>query len=274
MKKIKFILTHMFLLFGLLIVITPIYITVVNSMKDREETAKNFFALPNRLNFSNYIQVIEKDYFQYVLNSFSIVLGGLLLILIVLPMVSYAIARNMNNNKYYKILYFFIIIGMFIPFQVKMLSVVQIMSDMNLTNNYGLMILYCAGALTQGTFLTVNYIKMIPIELEEAGYVEGGTAWTIFVKIALPLMKPILATLVIINGLWIWNDFLMPLLILNQQPDMWTLPLFQFNFKTQYSFDYNLAFASFLLAMAPVMIVYPFLQKEIVGGLTTGAVKD
>jgi len=274
MKKIKYIMTQIFLLTGSVIVMTPIYITIVNSMKDREETSKNFFALPSTLNFSNYIQVIEKDYFQYVVNSFSILLGGVLLILIVLPMVSYAIARNMQDSKYYKFLYLFIIIGMFIPFQVKMLSVVQIMSDMNLTNSYGLVILYCAGALTQGTFLTVSYIKMIPIELEEAGYVEGGTALNIFMKIALPLMKPILATLVIINGLWIWNDFLMPLLILNQQPDKWTLPLFQFNFKTQYSFDYNLAFASFLLAMVPVMVMYPFLHKQIVGGLTAGAVKD
>lgn len=274
MKRVKGILIQLFLMIGALIVLVPIYITVVNSMKTMEETARNFFALPSRFNMSNYIQVIEKDYFHYVLNSFSILIGGVLLILIVLPIVSYAIARKMKDNKYYSFLYVFIIMGMFIPFQVKMLSVVQIMNNLNLSNSYGLMILYCAGALTQGTFLAVNYIKLIPIELEEAGFVEGGSTWVIYYKIILPLMKPILATLAIINGLWIWNDFLMPLLILNREPELWTLPLFQFNFKTQYSFDYNLAFASFLMAMIPIMVLYPFLQKKIVGGLTTGAVKD
>ena len=88
------------------------------------------------------------------------------------------------------------------------------------------------------------------------------------------MIKPMLATVFILNALWLWNDFQMPLLILNQSQDMWTLPLFQYNFKSQYSFDYNLAFASYLIAMIPVLIAYACAQKHIVAGLTQGAVKS
>ena len=87
------------------------------------------------------------------------------------------------------------------------------------------------------------------------------------------MVKPMIATVLVLNALWVWNDFQMPFLILNTVPESWTLPLFQYNFKSQYTYDYNMAFASYLIAIVPVMIAYAFAQKYIVEGLTAGAVK-
>ena len=113
----------------------------------------------------------------------------------------------------------------------------------------------------------------IPQEMEEAAYVDGASTFQTYTKIVFPLLKPMLATVLIKMALWTWNDFMLPLVTLNRSWKYWTLTLFQYNFKTTYSFDYNLAFASFLLSMLPVMVVYVFAQKYIIQGLTTGAVK-
>ena len=143
-----------------------------------------------------------------------------------------------------------------------------------LCNIPGLIIMCVTLASSQGVFLLVNYIRSVPRDLEEAAYIDGCGTVKAYVKIVLPMIKPILATIFVLNALWVWNDFQMPLLILNQSQDMWTLPLFQYNFKSQYSFDYNLAFASYLIAMIPVLIAYACAQKHIVSGLTQGAVKS
>ena len=122
--------------------------------------------------------------------------------------------------------------------------------------------------------LYVGYIKTIPRDLEEAAYIDGCSIWQAYYKVIFPLLRPVTATVFIMNALWIWNDFLLPLLILNKSPKYWTLQLFQYNFKSQYMFDYNLAFSSFMMSSLPVIIVYLIMQKNIVSGLTCGAIKQ
>ncbi len=102
---------------------------------------------------------------------------------------------------------------------------------------------------------------------------DGCSVFKTYLFIIFPLLKPMIATMIVIDGLWIWNDFLLPLLVLNKNHLQWTLPLFQFQFKNQYTFDFNLAFASFLLSMAPMIILYIFMQKYIISGITKGAIK-
>jgi raffinose/stachyose/melibiose transport system permease protein len=176
--------------------------------------------------------------------------------------------------KYYSFVYIYLLAGIFVPFQVIMVPLVKYLSKMNMTNIQGLIVMHITLASSQGVFLLVNYIRTIPRDMEEAAAIDGCTTFKVYYKIVVPLMKPMLATICIMNALWVWNDFQMPLLILNQSPVMWTLPLFQFNFKSQYTYDYNMAFASYLIAMIPVMIVYAGAQKHIVSGLTQGAVKS
>ncbi|MEG2315227.1 MAG: ABC transporter permease subunit, partial [Clostridia bacterium] len=103
---------------------------------------------------------------------------------------------------------------------------------------------------------------------------DGATTAQTYFKVVFPLLRPIIATVLIRDGLWIWNDFMLPLITLNRSWKYWTLTLFTYNFKTQYSIDYSLTFASFVLSMLPIMIFYVFMQKHIIGGLTSGAVKS
>ena len=117
-----------------------------------------------------------------------------------------------------------------------------------------------------------GYIKSIPVSLEEAAIIDGASTFQVFWSIIFPLLKPISATVGITTCLWTWNDFMLPLIILGK-PEMATLPLVQYVFQSQFTTDYNLAFASYLLALLPMLLVYIFAQKWIRNGITTGAVK-
>lgn len=138
----------------------------------------------------------------------------------------------------------------------------------------GIIILYLAYSLQEGVLLTVSFIQPdISYELEESAYIDGAGIVYTFVKIAYPLINPIIITLAIMDTLWIWNDFQLPLLMLNASQKLWTLPLFQYNFQNKYTVYYNQAFAVFILSIVPIMIFYLLAQKQILEGLTAGAVK-
>lgn len=268
------IVTYMFLISGLLLIFFPMYLTVIVAFKTPAESAENFFAFPKQFYPENLKTVINSDNFFYFLaNSLIITIVSLIVIIIFVSLCSYAISRN-RSSRYFRFLHVYLLAGIFVPFQVIMLPLVKFMSRMNLTNQVGIILLYITLANAQGVFLCVNYLKSIPMDIEEAAHIDGCSAFRTFFSIVFPLMKPILVTLLIMDALWIWNDFQLPLIMLNRSSEQWTLPLFQYNFKGQYSFDYNLAFASFLISMLPIIIVYAFLQKHIISGLTDGAIKS
>ena len=142
-----------------------------------------------------------------------------------------------------------------------MLPVTKMMSKLNMLNHAGLIILYVAFSLTQGVFLFVNYIRGLPYEIEESAQIDGCSVFQTYVKIVLPLVKPMISTLLIMDTLWIWNDFMLPLLILNRSQAIWTLPLFQYNFKTEFCVNFTLAFTAYFLAMLRMLIIYCMGQK-------------
>lgn len=265
---------YIFLLIGVALVIYPFYLTVITSLKTPQELSQDFFALPNGLMLDNFKEILfHSEYPRTVLNTVLITVFSCLGLVLIIPLVSYAIARCMKTNRYYKYLYFFLLLGIFVPFTVKMLPLVKVMSVMDMLNIPGLIIVYVSSAVCEGVFLYVAFIQGIPTDLEEAGYIDGASVLTTYVRIIFPLLKPMTATVLIKNGLGFWNDFLLPLLTLNKSPDNWTLTLFQYNFKTTHAVNYPMIFAAFLLSMIPVMILYGFMQKRIIGGLTSGAVK-
>lgn len=257
------------------IVIFPIYVTFVTAIKTTEESSKNFFAPPHTLYLDNFKTVMsDSNFLNYVINSISITVVSVSLIAIIIPMISYSIARQMQHNKYYKIIYIAILLSVFSPFQVIMVPLTQLCAKFGLMNQIGLILIYLAFSLGMGVFLFVSYYKSIPIELEEASYLDGCSTTQMFFKIVYPLAKPMSVTIIILNTLWIWNDFLLPLLILNKSASCWTLPLYQYNFKSAYTFNYSLAFASFMFSIVPMIVFYILLQKYIIEGLTAGAVKS
>ena len=261
-KRILNALTYLFLTIGVVLILFPMYITVVTALKTPDEMSANFFGLPSTLYFGNF-----------VFNSLFITLFSLLGIGVFVPLVSYAIARNFKK-KYYRLIYILFISGAFVPFTVVMVPQIKLMSYLNAMNSYGLILLYWVFALSEGCLLTVSYVNSIPKELDEAAFIDGAGVGRTFFTIIYPMMKPIVSAVMIMDALWIWNDFQLPLLMLNASQDMWTLPLFEYNFKNKYSTNYTLAFAAFLLSSLPILVFYLLAQKQIINGLTTGAVKS
>ena len=267
-------LRNIMLFAGLAVILFPMYLVIINSFKTLEEASQNFFALPKAVSLANVQALLSsQNYFRYVGNSVLVAVLSMGVVAVFVPLVSYAIARNLKK-RYYKFLYMYMLLGLFIPSQVILLPIVKQMAALKLMNQWGLILLYITFSLTRGAFLFVNYIRALPIEIEEAAQIDGCNVLQTYFRIVIHLIKPMISTLVIMDILWYWNDFMLPLFLLNKSRDMWTLPLFQYNFKTEYSFDYPMAFTAYLLALLPVLVVYCACQKHIINGLTAGAVKS
>lgn len=275
MKSVLFkVLVYGLLLAGLLLILYPLYITVITAFKSPAESTQNFFAFPKSLYLENFKSVFKKaNYLRYFMNSIFVTVVSVAVIMLLTPMCAYAISRNMKK-KYFKFVYLYILAGLFVPFQALMVPLVNYTAALNLNNQFGLILLHVTFAAPQAVFLLVNYIRSVPQDLESAALIDGCTTFGAYWRIVLPLISPMLVTVLVLNAMWIWNDFQLSLMILNKSPDSWTLPLFQYNFKSQYTFDYNMAFASYLVAIVPIILVYIFAQRYIVDGLTQGAVKS
>ena len=273
-KKLGNFFSYVFLTIGVFIIFFPLYITIVTSMKTPEEMSSNFFGLPSSFYLQNYADVISKAHFgSFVFTSLFTTFFSLIGIAIFVPLVSYAIARN-YKKRYYRFIYVLFVAGAFVPFTVVMVPQIKLMSRLSAMNMYGLVLLYWVFALSEGCLLTVSYVNSIPTDLDEAAFIDGAGVLRTFFVIIYPMMKPIISAVLIMDALWIWNDFQLPLLMLNASEDMWTLPLFEYNFKNKYSTNYTMAFAAFLLSSLPILVFYLIAQKQIINGLTNGAIKS
>lgn len=254
------------------IVLFPLYLTVVVALKTREDFGQSILAWPSRLAWENFHRVVElTNYWNAFANSFFITAGAIVLTVFTNSFVAYAIARNMKKRAF-RSLYYYFISAMFIPFPIIMLPIVKLTSDLGLSNQMGLVILYTVYGLAFNVFLYVGFIASLPAELEEAARVDGCGPWMTFWKVIFPLLMPINATVAIFTCLWTWNDFMLPLVILSK-PEMATLPLVQFALQGRFNTDFTLAFASYLMAMLPLLIIYIVAQRWIISGVTRGAVK-
>ena len=210
----------------------------------------------------------------YFWNSAVITVLSLIVVAFFIPAAAYSIARNMSKKKAFAIMYSLLILGIFVPFQVIMIPITVMMSKLGLANMWGLVLLYLTYAIPQTLFLYVGYIKIsVPDSLDEAAEIDGADRFTTYRRIIFPMLKPMHATTLIINALWFWNDFMLPLLILNKDSKMWTLPLFQYNYQGQYFNDYGPSFASYIVGILTITVVYLIFQKHIISGMSNGAVK-
>lgn len=272
-KKFNWPIT-LLLLVGSLAIIFPLYITVVTALKTPQELAANsILALPENFSLENFRAAIElTGFFGALANSLVITVPTVIFTVMFHSLVGYVIARNMHR-KVFKGLYYYIVSAMFVPFSILMLPLVTQTARFGFDNRYGMIVLYLVLNLAFNLFLYVGYVRSIPVELEEAAVIDGASEWQVFWKVIFPLLTPMNATVAIVTTLGTWNDFMLPLVILGGKSDLATLPLTQYIFESQFSTNYTLAFASYLLAMAPMLIVYIFAQKWIISGVTRGAVK-
>ena len=272
--RLSRVATYVILLLGLALIVLPLYITVATTFKTPSESAVSYFTPPKSLYLGNYQQILADSrlYTAYG-NTITITLVSLLFSVLLMPAMSYAVSRGRELSRDYQLLYYFLLVGIFIPFQVRMMPLVKLLSYLNMLNPAGIIILYIAHATCESVFLYVGFLATIPQTLEEAAYIDGASTMQTYVKVILPLMRPIIATVVIRECLSMWNDFLLPLVTLNRSVKYWTLTMYQYNFQSEYAVDYNLAFSCFVLASLPIVIFYFIMQKQIIGGLTNGAVK-
>lgn len=272
-KKGKFFL-YLILTLGALLILFPMYITITTTFKTPAESAVSFFTLPKSLYLGNYATVLqdEKLYYAYG-NTILITVVSLLGEMLILPPMGFALSRGMKQNRFFKALYFFFLLGIFLPWQVRMMPVVKLMGWLGLLSPLGITLLYVAHATCESMFLYVGYLATVSDSIEEAAYIDGASTFQVYTRVILPLMTPILSTVLIREGLAIWNDFQMPLITLNRSSKLWTLTIYLNNFQSELSVDYNLSFACLMLTCLPIVIFYIIMQKQIMGGLTSGAVK-
>lgn len=228
---------------------------------------------PSSWSFDNFIEAMRVTDFWRSLGN-SLLLTGVTVIICILlhSLAGYVIGRKMARHKIFKASYFYIVTGMFVPFAVLMMPLVKQTSQIGLANRAGVIVLYVVFFMPMNILLYAGYLKNIPIALEEAACVDGANVWQTYWKIIFPNMKPMHATVAVLTAMSTWNDVMTPLVIMSGS-DVNTLPLAQLNFQSQFGTNYNLAFASYLLALLPIMIFYLICQRQIINGVVNGAVK-
>ncbi len=268
-SKIMFYITA---IFCSVLFLSPFYIAVVYSLKTKEEIAQTRLAWPVIYHFENYIEALEKsNFFNAAKNSIIVTIGVVLILTVFCSMAAYVIARS--KGFIYNTIYYICLAAILIPFQVIMLPLYRTMADLELMNtNIGLIIAIAGFQIGYNVFIYTGFIKTVSIDIEESARIDGCGRLRTFWFIVFPLLKPIVATSVILNFLTAWNEFPITLIIAQKEAAK-TIPLSQYFFFGQYSSDLNLAFAAFIVAIIPVVILYFSLQKYIVGGLMAGGVK-
>ena len=276
-KKISHAIMWVVLLLLFFCFIFPFILVVINVFKTKADIIRNPLALVGAHGFTtaNFPAAMEKMQFWKVFgNSFVITCCATVLTILVSSMTAFVIVRN-GKWKFCALIFSLMIASMVIPFQVLMLPLVSIYGGMlNVLNHRITLILMHVGfSVSMAVFMFHGAIKTnIPLALEEAATIDGCTRWQTWWKVVFPLLKPTIATVGIINAMAYWNDYLLPSLVLTEKP-LYTIPIATQAFYGTYSTDIGLVMAALLLAMLPILILYVFLQRYIVEGVASGAVK-
>ncbi|MEZ3502349.1 MAG: carbohydrate ABC transporter permease [Lachnospiraceae bacterium] len=264
------------LIAGLITVVFPLYMTIVIAFKQPSEMTNSIsgiLSLPKSWSLANFAEAMRvTDFWRSLFNSVMITGITVVLSLVLHSMIGYAVGRNKAKNKWYNLVYLYIVSGMFVPFAILMMPLVKQTAQMGIANIVGVIICYVVFYMPMNLMLYSGYLTNIPIALEEAARVDGASTWKTYWSIIFPIMKPMHATVAVITALSVWNDVMTPLVIMSGS-GLTTLPLAQLAFQTQFGTNYNLAFASYLLALLPILIFYIVCQKQILNGVVNGAVK-
>jgi raffinose/stachyose/melibiose transport system permease protein len=256
-----------------LIFLFPIILILYNSFKSFPEIMTDVMALPKKLIFENYIFAWKYlNYSRLFVNNFIVTFVGNLGIILIGSMAAYKLCRT--KTKYSWIIFTFCITPMLIPFQTIMVSVLKFVKLLHLSSSIeGLAVQYWGFGAPFAIFIYHGFIKSIPRELDECAQVDGASSFRMFFQIIFPMLKPVTSTLLVINVMWIWNDFLLPLIMVNGSKGTKTLTLAVYTFFGQYTTDWQYAMAGLVMAVLPSILYFLFMQKHIVKGVTTGAVK-
>ena len=257
--------------------VMPVIIVFYNSFKSNAGIARNLFALPNAesfYGFENYVKGMtfgNYPFWEAALWSIFITVGGVVLILFCTSMAAWYIQRS--NTIICKIIYFFCIFSMVVPFQMVMFTLSDTANRLNLITPWGILLIYLGFGAGLAIFMFSGFVKSIPIEIEEAADVDGAGPLRTFFGVVLPIMKPTFISVAILETMWIWNDYLLPYLILDGKLYR-TIPIhMQFLSGSYGQSDHGAIMALVVLSILPIVIFYFACQKYIIEGVVSGAVK-
>ena len=275
-KKRRQVITIIVLIIVFILFVIPFLLVLINVFKTKGDITSNPLALIGEHGFTlqNFPEAMAKmDFWNVFKNSAIITFSATILTILFSAMASFVIVRN--NWKACTLFFALMIASMVIPFQVLMVPLVSVYGGIFgiLGSRITLIFMHVGFSVSMATFMFHGAIHSnIPIELEEAALIDGCSRWQTFWKIVFPLLKPTVATVAIIDAMAFWNDYLLPSLVLTDK-SIYTIPIATQAFYGTYSTDIGLVMAALLLAMLPILILYLFLQKHIVAGVTAGAVK-
>ncbi|RKX54769.1 MAG: carbohydrate ABC transporter permease [Thermotoga sp.] len=256
----------------MILIITPFLMIFMNSFKSLREIFLRPFSPPSRFTFENYIKAWKKaNLTNAFLNSAIVSFASVAGILLVSSMLAYAISRYEFPLR--RFLYIYVIAGLALPARLAIIPIYVILQKINLLDTrLGLITIYVSTGIAFATFLLKNFMDDIPVEIEESARMDGATPWTIFTKIDLPLIRPALVVVGIVNFVGIWNDFFFPLIIINSRGKE-TIPLAISIFFGEYSNQWQLISAALSMSVLPIMITFFILSRYFIVGMTQGAIK-
>ncbi|MBP3950021.1 carbohydrate ABC transporter permease [Bacillus suaedae] len=269
--KRTFVLEIFAILLAILFLV-PFYFVIANSLKSFSEILMDAAALPTEWLFSNYVKVWEiLEFPKAFWNSFIITALSNIGLVVISSMAAWKMVRTPGNFS--KILFICFVAAMVIPFQTVMIPLVKLGGMLGIMNSIpGIIIMYFGFGVPLSLFLFHGFVKTVPVEVEESARIDGCTQFGVFWRIVFPLLKPITVTVVILNTLWIWNDYLLPLLVL-QDASLRTIPLATSSFFAQYTKQWDMGLAALVLGITPIVIFFLFLQKHIIKGIAAGSIK-
>ncbi len=268
-KRKLYIVEILGLLLGLLW-LSPFYLMAVNAFKTKKEIFSGVLGIPETWTMDNFVQAfIDLDFLRSLFNSVLITVVSVGIIILFASMAGFALARN--TSKLSSVILLIFVAAMLIPFQSVMIPLVSLFGKADMLNRAGLIFMYLGFGSSLSIFLYHGAMTGISKSLDEAAFIDGANKLQVFRHIIFPLLKPISVTVGILNVIWIWNDYLLPSLILGDASA--TIPLKMFFFFGQYTKQWHLALAGLTIAIIPVIIGYFFAQKQIIEGVSEGAVK-
>ncbi len=265
-------LIQLLLIGNTVVILYPMMMMGLSAFKSTREIFRNPFGLPEVWSLANFVRVWEQTNFPlYFRNSVIVTAGSVALILVLGVMASYALARyEFRGNE---LLYLFFLAGIMMPLKLAVIPLFIQLRAMGLTNTHlGLMCIYAAEGLPAAVFILTGFLRTLPRDLENAARIDGASEFQILWSIMLPLVRPALVIVGIYNLVPVWNDFFFPLVFV-QRESLKTLPLGLTVFMGQYATDWAVLYAGLTIAALPVIVLYVFLSRQFIAGLTAGAVK-
>ncbi|MDT9720348.1 carbohydrate ABC transporter permease [Paenibacillus sp. ClWae2A] len=272
MQRLNSYLIRLLLILGSLVAMLPIYMAVVNSLKTQGEIFQSFIALPTTLHWENYSDAFNKiNLLGSSMNSAIVSFLGIGGIVFCASLAGYKLSRT--SGRLSNLIFFLFVASMLVPFHSIMIPLTRVAKGMGVQGStYGLALIYIGLGVNMAIFLYHGFVKSIPRELEESAQIDGCNEFQTFFQIIFPLLLPITVTIAILDFLWIWNDFLLPLLMLTDV-NRYTLILSTNMLFGEYNKEWPLILSSLVLTAIPVILIYAFFQKFIMEGIAEGAVK-